>query len=57
MSFNPDPSKQAQEIIFSHKTKITSLPELFSTIIQHIKHQLKTFWNVPRFEAKFSRPF
>ena len=28
MSFNPDPSKQAQEIIFSHKTKITSLPEL-----------------------------
>ena len=28
MSFNPDPSKQAQEVIFSRKTKITSLPQL-----------------------------
>ena len=28
MSFNPDPSKQAQEIIFSRKTKKTSHPSL-----------------------------
>ena len=28
MSFNPDPSKQAQEIIFSRKTKKNSHPSL-----------------------------
>ena len=28
MSFNPDPSKQAQEIIFSRKTKKISHPSL-----------------------------
>ena len=26
MGFNPDPSKQALEVIFSHKTKITAHP-------------------------------
>ena len=28
MSFNPDPSKQAQEVIFSHKSKRLALPPL-----------------------------
>ena len=33
MSFNPDPSKQAQEVIFSGKTKNTILLWLLTTII------------------------
>ena len=28
MTFNPDPNKQAQEFIFTHKIKKTSLPPL-----------------------------
>ena len=32
MSFNPDPSKQAQEVIFSRKTKNTILLSLLTTI-------------------------
>ena len=28
MTFNPDPNKQAQEVIFSHKIKKTSQPPL-----------------------------
>ena len=28
MSFNPDPSKQAQEVIFSHKSKRLTYPLL-----------------------------
>ena len=28
MNFNPDPTKQAQEVIFSHKTKKLSYPPL-----------------------------
>ena len=28
MTFNPDPNKQVQEIIFSHKRKKTSYPPL-----------------------------
>ena len=28
MSFNPDPNKQAQEVIFSRKAKKTNLPSL-----------------------------
>ena len=29
MSFNPDPTKQAQEVIFSHKVQTTNHPPLF----------------------------
>ena len=29
MSFNPDPTKQAQELIFSRKVPMTNLPPLF----------------------------
>ena len=29
MSFNPDPSKQAQEIIFSHKIQNTCHPSIY----------------------------
>ena len=32
MSFNPDPSKQVQEVIFSRKIKKPSHPVLISTI-------------------------
>ena len=28
MSFNPDTRKQAQEVIFSHKVKVTAHPQL-----------------------------
>ena len=29
MNFNPDPTKQAQELIFSHKVQTTNCPPLF----------------------------
>ena len=29
MSFNPDPNKQAQELIFPHKVQTTNHPPLF----------------------------
>ena len=29
MNFNPDPTKQAQELIFSHKVQMTNNPPLF----------------------------
>ena len=28
MNFNPDTSKKGQEVIFSHKTKVTAHPQL-----------------------------
>ena len=28
MNFNPDTRKQAQEVIFSHKVKVTAHPQL-----------------------------
>ena len=34
MNFNPDPSKQAQEVIFSRKSKKISHPTLFFNNIQ-----------------------
>ena len=30
MNFNPDTSKQAQEVLFSHKVKVTAHSQLFS---------------------------
>ena len=42
MNFNPDTSKQAQEVLFSRKVKVTAHPNLFSTIIQYMKPQLKS---------------
>ena len=34
MSFNPDRTKQAQEVIFSRKKNATTYPPLFSTILK-----------------------
>ena len=42
MNFNPDTSKQAQEVIFSRKVKVTAHAHIFSTIIQYVKPQLKS---------------
>ena len=41
MTFNPDPNKQAQEFIFTHKIKKTSLPPLNfnNNSAQHIQIQ------------------
>ena len=41
MSFNPDPSKQAQEVIFSRKINKPIHPQLFfnENIINSIPHQ------------------
>ena len=41
MSFNPDPSKQAQEIIFSRKTKkkFSSLLRFNNSIVSQSPHQ------------------
>ena len=30
MNFNPDTSKQVQEVLFSHKVKVTANSQLFS---------------------------
>ena len=42
MSFNPDPRKQAQEVIFTLERRLMLILNLFSTIIQYTKPQLKT---------------
>ena len=41
MTFNPDPNKQAQESIFTHKIKKTSLPPLNfnNSSAQHIQYK------------------
>ena len=41
MSFNPDASKQAEEIIISLKLSKASHPTLFSTIVMSLKAFLK----------------
>ena len=41
MNFNPDTSKEAQ-VLFSRKVKVTAHLNLFSTIIQYVKPQLKS---------------
>ena len=44
MSFNPDPSKKAQEVIFSGKSKrLTDLPS-GSMIVMSLKPFLKSIW-------------
>ena len=43
MSFNPDPSQQAQEVIFSHKIQKTC--HSFSIINQSSKSLLKSIWD------------
>ena len=50
MNFNPDSSKQAQEVIFSHELKITAyLQPIFSINPVH-----ETATQKHRFQAKFS---
>ena len=39
MSFNPDPTKQAQELIFSRKVQTTNHPPLFFNVIPKTTHQ------------------
>ena len=51
MNFNPDTSKQAQEVLFSRKGYCSS--STCSTIIQYMKP--KASWNVSWFQANFSR--
>ena len=49
MNFNPDPSKQAQELIFSWKVQMTNHPPLFfnqnvvlqTSLQKHLKMLLK----------------
>ena len=53
MSFNPDPNKQAQELIFSHKVQTTNHPPLFfnenvvpkTTLQKHLGMFLDSKWN------------
>ena len=53
MSFNPDPSKQAQEVIFSHKLQKSTLPTLSfnnnrvaqSVTQKHFQGHLKSIFN------------
>ena len=46
MIFNPDISKQAQEVIFSRKTnKISHPTTTFNTVVAHTPYQ-KTSWLV-----------
>ena len=40
--FNPDTDKQAQEVIFSHKVKVTVYSPLVFTITLYMKLQLKS---------------
>ena len=42
MSFNNDTSKQAQEVILAINLRLLFILSLFSTIIQHMKTQLKS---------------
>ena len=42
MSFNNDTSKQAQEVILAINLRLLFILNLFSTIIQHMKPQLKS---------------
>ena len=44
MSFNPDPSKQAQEVIFSRKIQKTCHHSTYSKISQSNKFTLKSIW-------------
>ena len=57
MNFNPGTSKQAQEVIFCHKIKVTAHLNLLSTIIQYMKRQFKSVLNVSRFPAKLLGTF
>ena len=45
MSFNPDPNKQAQEVIFSHKIKKSAQPPLIfgNSIVIQLITQLRMF--------------
>ena len=44
ISFNLDPSKQAQEVIFSCKIQKTCHPSIYSTIRQSNKSLVKSIW-------------
>ena len=44
MNFNPDPTKQAHEVIFSHKTKDIYHPRLVLTIPVFLSHHPKNTW-------------
>ena len=44
MSFNPDQTKQAQEVIFSRKINATIHPPFFSTILKLSSFQLRSIW-------------
>ena len=44
MSFNPDPSKKAQEVIFSGKSKRLTDPPSGSMIVMSLKPFLKSIW-------------
>ena len=44
MSFNPDPTKQAQEVIFSRKTTKKIHPKIFLITFQFIKPIFKNIW-------------
>ena len=41
MSFNPDPNKQAQELIFSHRVQMTNHPPLLFNEIVVLKTTLQ----------------
>ena len=54
MSFNPDPNKQAQQVIFSRKTKKINHPPLtFSKSTVKSKYIPKTSWRDSRCQPKF----
>ena len=58
MTFNPDTSKQVQEVVFSRKVKVTAHPQLvFNNNSVHETATQKLSWNVSRFQAKFLRTF
>ena len=53
MSFNPDPTKQAQEIIFNHKNSLRNHPSLtFNNNIDHVTSIYKHLGMI--FDSKLS---
>ena len=55
MSFKPDPSKQAQEDIFSSNIKVTALPELLfnNNPVHEVLSQKKSSLNVSQRPIEF----
>ena len=54
INFNPDTSKQAQEVIFICKIKVSAHPEL---VFNNNPVASKASWNVSQVQAKFSGIF